>query len=139
MARIKGAAIALLVATAIVPATAAAQGIYITRPKLAPCPQPANYLHAIEMKKKIAAEVKASHLPAANALLNQALAGLGTGYDPYHRAIDNTGQYLTIASYLERAGKLAAAIREKQLVLDDRLSMQVEPMLCNKIVLQIQH
>ena len=126
--------VALLFAT--VPAIAAAQGTYITRPKLPPCPQPANYLRAVELKKQASAEVTASHLPAANRLLDQALTVLGTNYDPYHRTVDDSYQYLNVASYLERGGKLAAAIREKQMVLDERLTMQIEPMLCNKTVSQ---
>src|ERR1700743_3797457 len=93
-------AVALLLAT--VPAIAAAQGVYISRPKLPPCPQPANYLRAVELKKQAAAEVGASHLPQANHLLDQALSALGTRYDPYHRTADDSVQYLNVASYLER-------------------------------------
>jgi len=125
---------ALLVAASTLPATAWPHEVNIDRAKLPPCPRPGYYLRAVEFSKQAAGEIKASHLQAANRLLNQGLTVLGTHYDPYVRALDDTGQHLGVAADLEMHGKLAEAVREKQSMLTGRLDMQIDPLLCNKTI-----
>jgi hypothetical protein len=130
----------LLLASSVPPALAASSEPSINPTmKLPTCPQPPNYLRAIEIEKHAEAAVEAARWPEADHLLDQALAVLGKNYDPYHRASDQTSEYLDVATYMEKGGHIDTAVRNKKFVLDNRLGMQIEPMLCNKIGSHIQH
>ena len=104
------------------------------RAELPPCPRSGYYLRALELSKQASVEITASRLEPANRLLKQAITVLGTNYDPYVRLLDDSGQHLVVAEFMEREGKLADTLDERQSVLRDRLSAQIDPMLCNKVI-----
>lgn len=124
----------VLFAASTLPVTAWPHEVYGDSAKLAPCPRPSYYLRSVEFGKQASAEIKAGRWQMANGLLDKALTVLGRHYDPYVRVLDDTGQHLSLALVLEREGKLAEAVREKQSTLKDRLDMQIDPMLCNKTI-----
>lgn len=129
-----GVRVAALLLASTLSAIAWPHEVTMDRSKLPPCPRPPNYVHATELSKQAAVEIKASRFESANRLLKLAINILGAHYDPYIRVLDDTGQHLSAALFLEQDGKLAEAVHERQAILEDRLRMQTDPLLCNKVI-----
>jgi hypothetical protein len=68
----------------------------------------------------------------ANRLGKLGLSQIGTDYDPYVEALDDTGMHETLADIEEDKGNFNDAARGRLSVLEDRLSMYANTHQCRR-------